>query len=265
MGDPRRIAHLSDLHFGREDPAAVLDLRRDLLDQRPDFVVVSGDLTQRARSAQFRLAVAFLQSLGSPWLAVPGNHDIPLDPIKRLTRPFHNYQRIVGPSRPPPHVEDDLTIFGLNTVLPWVWKGGLVRGHQLEHLATWSRLAGSRLRVVAAHHPFTRPEATGHSLVRGWSKAIQVMEESGVDVLLTGHQHVAGHSETRAFVAEGPHRLVVVRAGTSVSHRTRGTPNSYNVLRVDANAVHVEERRFVSGQFQATAVQDYPRLRRQPG
>ena len=80
-----RVAHLSDLHFGRHDPRVVEGLLRDLEDQRPDLVAVSGDLTQRAREREFDAGASFLRRLPCPWLAVPGNHDIPLfDVIRRL-------------------------------------------------------------------------------------------------------------------------------------------------------------------------------------
>src|SRR3954463_7318803 len=71
----RRLAHLSDLHFGRVDPAAVEGLVRSLEDARPDLIVVSGDFTQSARTGEFRAARAFLDRLPAPTFAVPGNHD----------------------------------------------------------------------------------------------------------------------------------------------------------------------------------------------
>jgi len=54
----RTLVHISDLHFGRVDNALLAPLRELIGDMRPDAVVVSGDLTQRARSAQFRQATA---------------------------------------------------------------------------------------------------------------------------------------------------------------------------------------------------------------
>jgi len=71
-----RIAHLSDLHFGAVDSKVVAGLAAELRADRPDLVVVSGDLTMGARPAEFRLARAFLDEVGAPALAVPGNHDL---------------------------------------------------------------------------------------------------------------------------------------------------------------------------------------------
>jgi 3',5'-cyclic AMP phosphodiesterase CpdA len=47
--DPmRKLAHISDLHFGRIDEEVVEALLVDLRGLGPDLIVVSGDLTQRA-------------------------------------------------------------------------------------------------------------------------------------------------------------------------------------------------------------------------
>ena len=60
------IVHLSDLHFGRVDPKIVAPLVRTVETAAPDLVVVSGDLTQRARGGQFREARRFLDRLTFP-------------------------------------------------------------------------------------------------------------------------------------------------------------------------------------------------------
>ena len=74
----RTLVHLSDLHFGRVDEALLEPLIESVRAAKPDVVVVSGDLTQRARTGQFRDAAAFLARLPSPQIVVPGNHDVPL-------------------------------------------------------------------------------------------------------------------------------------------------------------------------------------------
>lgn len=267
----RRVAHISDLHFGRHDPLVVESLRDDLDRVDAQVVAVSGDLTQRARRAEFTAAAQFLASLGRPVLVVPGNHDIPLHNLaRRLWSPFGRYQRLVQSDLSPTHLDDDLAILGLNTALALVWKGGMVRRGALERLKAWSAQAGSRTRLVVAHHPFSQPGTAeegghGHSLVRGWQGAVRAMEACRVDAVLTGHHHVAGHSESQAFAVGGPHRLVIVQAGTATSHRRRGEPNSYNLLHVDAGTLSVEQRRFTEGAFERGHVQAYPRHLHAPG
>jgi 3',5'-cyclic AMP phosphodiesterase CpdA len=87
----RTLIHLSDLHFGRTDPEIIEPLVAQVHELKPDLVVVSGDLTQRARSSQFKEARAFLNMLPQPQLVVPGNHDVPLFNVAaRLLQPLRN-------------------------------------------------------------------------------------------------------------------------------------------------------------------------------
>ena len=91
----RTIAHISDIHFGRIDPPIVEAIVADISSMSPSLVVISGDLTQRARAGQFRDAAAFLARLPKPQLVVPGNHDIPLfDVFSRFFSPLGNYRKI---------------------------------------------------------------------------------------------------------------------------------------------------------------------------
>ncbi|MFO1532560.1 MAG: metallophosphoesterase [Thermoplasmatota archaeon] len=257
----RRVAHLSDLHFGTEDPAVVAGLARDVAEVKADLVVVSGDLTQRAKRKEFAAAASFLRSLPAPFLAVPGNHDIPLYNVaRRLWSPFGRYRRLVSPELMPRYSDDELAVIGFNTSLEFVWKGGLVRRAQMAALQGWAAVAGHRLRVVFAHHPFSLPTGRrSHSLVRRSGDAMRVMEEVGVDLVLTGHHHIGGYSESRAFAAGGPHRVVIVSAGTAMSRRVRGDPNSYNLVHVDPGRIAVEERAWNGERFAARHVQTYPR------
>ena len=58
-----RLLQISDLHFGTEQPdvmAALLTLSNN---KKPDVLVVSGDITQRATAEQFKNAKAFCDSL----------------------------------------------------------------------------------------------------------------------------------------------------------------------------------------------------------
>lgn len=263
----RKVAHVSDLHFGTTDPAAVEALAQDLRDQGADLVVVSGDLTQRARQWQFVEARRFLDGLGIPWTAVPGNHDIPLfNVVRRAIHPFGRYRQFLHAELEPVSMDDEVATLGMNTVQPGLWKEGAVRRSSLRRLRRWSAEAGHRARIVFAHHPFTRPPASKEGLVRHWRESVQVMEDAGVDLVLTGHQHLFGHSETREHTIGGPHRLIVVRASTSTSRRRRGEPNGYNLLHIHRDRISVEGRSFQNGGFARSTLHDYRRIiGQQPG
>src|SRR5436305_1611751 len=112
----RTVLHLSDLHFNKVDPRkadALLDAARAL---GPDLVVISGDLTQRARSRQFIAARRFLDQLPKPQLVVPGNHDIPTWNIwKRVMDPLTHYRRYISNQLEPTFIDSELIAVGVNT------------------------------------------------------------------------------------------------------------------------------------------------------
>src|SRR4029453_11926234 len=111
-----RLAHVSDLHLGAEEPAAVAGLLADVAAQRVDQGLVSGDLTMRARRAKFRAAPALLDELGVPWVSVPGNHDLPLDLVlTRAFRPLRAYLRWICPEAEPLRLHDGVLVLGLST------------------------------------------------------------------------------------------------------------------------------------------------------
>lgn len=102
------LLHISDTHFGTEQPVMVEALIALAAQQGPEIVVLSGDITQRARPTQFRAAKAFVDRLGAPVLAIPGNHDIPLFNLwMRVTRPYANYTAVFGTDLWPMHSSPD--------------------------------------------------------------------------------------------------------------------------------------------------------------
>lgn len=136
----RRVAHISDLHFGRTDPAVVEALVAELNRDPPDLIVASGDFTMRARRKEYVAARAFLDRLTAPWIAVPGNHDIAY--FKLLTRffhPFGRYRRFIAKDTEPTFLDDEIAVVCLNTVRTWApetdWSQGKI---------TWRRSPAPR-------------------------------------------------------------------------------------------------------------------------
>jgi 3',5'-cyclic AMP phosphodiesterase CpdA len=198
--------------------------------------VLSGDITQRARPAQFRAARAFTDRLGVPVLAVPGNHDIPLfDLWTRLRRPYARHIAAFGDDLEPEHASPDLMVLCVNTTRPWRHKHGEVSGQQVERVARC--LAGAapgQLRVVVVHQPVavTRAEDVPDRL-RGHAAALERWAAAGADVLMGGHIHLP-----YVMALPGLARpMWAVQAGTAVSSRVRkGVPNSVNLLRWGADS-----------------------------
>lgn len=240
----RTIVHLSDLHFGRVDETVVEPLARKIEELAPEVVVVSGDLTQRARSEQFKEAREFLDSLPSPQIVVPGNHDVPLyNLFARFLQPLDNYRRYISEDLEPFHADEEIAVLGVNTARSLTIKDGRVNEEQVERIRQRLCPYGDHVtKIVVTHHPFDLPE--GHErnadLVGRAELAMQALAACGADLLLSGHLHTSrtGHTAKRYKIAG--HSALVVQAGTATSTRMRGEANSFNVVRVQHPHVNVE-------------------------
>ena len=128
----RTIAHISDLHFGRTDAVVVAGLREAVVAAQPDLVVVSGDLTQRARRHEFEEARDFLATLPEPQIVVPGNHDVPLyNAFARWLRPLARYRRYIGDETQALYTDDEITVLGINTARALTLKNGRINNSQV--------------------------------------------------------------------------------------------------------------------------------------
>jgi 3',5'-cyclic AMP phosphodiesterase CpdA len=262
----RRIAHISDLHFGTEDPRAVEGLLADLIAAKPDLVAISGDLTQRAKRREFAAARAFLDRVPFPRLVVPGNHDIPLYDIgRRFLRPLHRYRRYITDDMSPAFRDDEIAVLGINTARSATWKNGRISLEQIHGVRSALCSGGSSLfRIVVTHHPFL-PPPTGvpPQLVGRGAMALQVMQACAVDLLLAGHLHVVYSGDVRTYHVDVERSILVAQAGTAVSHRRRGEPNAYNLIDVDpgdGGKVTIDVRVWSEGIFQTGVTTGYQKV-----
>ena len=256
----RRIVHLSDLHFGHLRRETLGPLREAVFTARPHLVAISGDLTQRARKSQFQEAARFLESLPSPRIVVPGNHDVPFyNVLDRFLRPLHNYTRFVTDDLAPYYQDEEIAVAGINTARSLTFKGGRVNETQLEQIRErLCRLPDGVTKMGVTHHPFDFAENSHHTEVVGRAAmAMKVLAECGADVLLAGHGHTShiGHTATR-YKIEG-HSALVIQAGTATSTRERGERNSFNVVHVAHPHITVERFVWGSGGFVPGAREEF--------
>lgn len=263
----RALLHISDVHFGpqhlEDRAAAVLALVRA---REPDYVVISGDLTQRAKPHQFAAAKRFVTTIPCPTIAVPGNHDVPLYRIwERALSPFGAWRRHFSAELEPHVVDDEVCIVGVNTAFNVTLTGGrITRAQRRRVRALFEAAPRSAYRILVAHHNLVRPPelADVPAPLAGSVSALTVLHSSGVDMVLSGHVHQSYVAPIAvAGVDEGG---VIVCAGTTTSSRGRGIEQGASTchwIEIDPSTASVSFFRFDpdSSAFRQTAERSFPR------
>lgn len=247
----RKIAHLSDFHFGAHEPMVTADLVKSVRAEAPDLVVLSGDFTQRARRRQFEAARDFVNQLPEPKLVIPGNHDIPLfNIVARLFWPFSGYNKFIeslgvaGQS----YRDEEMAVIGLNTARRFTGKNGRISEEQVECVrAFFEELSEGVTRVLVTHHPLGQVASEVFvDLAFRSELALPRVVEAGTQMLLSGHHHrcLSGTIEE----TEDQEQALIVYAGTANSTRTReGDGNTYNLIMIEGHDIEVRVMRWVPG------------------
>ena len=251
----RTLVHLSDLHFGRVDAALIAPLTALIGEIAPDVLVVSGDLTQRAKSAEFIAARAFLDTLPAPQIVVPGNHDISLhNLLDRFLRPLAKFTRHISSDLEPFYLDTEIAVAGVNTARSLTIKDGRINAQQMARLRErLAQVPPEVVKVIVTHHPFDLPHAyDDDELVGRADAALQTFASCGADLLLAGHLHASHAGTTAARYRIDGYAALAVQAGTATSTRGRGETNSFNVIRIASRQIAIdrmawaaEENRFV--------------------
>jgi len=260
-----RILHLSDLHFGaRDDPAIHEAIGAFVARTQPELIVATGDLTHRGRPAQHDRAAAFLRGLGTPVVAVPGNHDIPYSFPARFTRPWREFDR-VWETTEPVYSTEAVHLVGVNSVRPWRHQSGGVGDPQLTRVAR--RLADApagALRVVALHHQLIgAPWRTRKKPVARRNHVLAGFVDGGAELILGGHIHQGTVSERHEFeVLDSDARGVVISIAPGLGrprpHR-RGEACGCVAYRADDESLTVETSIWRGGEWELTAARTFPR------
>lgn len=227
-----RLFHVSDVHFGREDPAAIDWFDTLARDERPDAVVMTGDLTMRARRREFEEGLEWLESLDRPVTVEVGNHDLPyFNLFARFFTPYARFdavERIIEKPLDLPGV----AIVPLKTTARAQWRFNWSKGHVSrpalqEALALVEAVPKGKLIFIACHHPLIEPHTHMSAQTHRGAEALEALAKAGIDAVLTGHVH--DPFDIAHQVAGRTVRLI--GAGT-LSERTRDMPPSFNEIRV---------------------------------
>ena len=237
------LLHLSDLHFGTERLECIRAIQKFCVEQQPEVVVVSGDLTQRAKFREFLACKQFLESLKTPYFVVPGNHDIPLYHLwKRAFQPFGLYQLFFG-SLENTFATQHFYLIGMNSIRRRYHTRGSISLAQIQKVDQQLMQApANKLKIIVSHQPFYTDNenhhlkdcpALGQFAIREWG-------QHQLYALLHGHLHlVAVYDLNQEFALNLQHPVYEVHAGTATSKRLhKNTPNSFNVIRNDGSFQH---------------------------
>lgn len=240
------LLHCSDVHFGPPHLPRVAEGLLELIDgQRPDLVVISGDLTQRAKPRQFQEARRFVDRIQVPTLVVPGNHDVPMYRVwERVFNPFGAYRSHFSRELEPVYQDREMLVIGINTAFNWTIKGGRVTSRRLREVGELLAAAPpGQFRVVVPHHDLIPPPGVSRRRVLANARrAMELFSAAGVDLVLSGHQHQTYIGTSEELYPRGRSPVIVVHSGTTTSSRGRGGErhrNTCNRIEFDARSLVV--------------------------
>jgi 3',5'-cyclic AMP phosphodiesterase CpdA len=264
----RQILHVSDVHFGplhrTEAAEALLAL---VAERRPDLVVISGDLTQRAKPEQFRQARAWVDQLQAPSLAVPGNHDVPMYRVwERALVPYGAYRRWFSEEMEPTFTDDELHVIGVNSAHNWTTKHGRITRKRLGSLtAELAVVPPGRCKLIVVHHPLIPPPNFGLQRVALHAQeAVELFATAGVELVLSGHEHQSYWGRSEDFYTFGRQPFLLLNSGTSSSSRGRRAERAMstgNWLRIDEGSITIDHLRFEPDlqRFMTASTHRFPR------
>lgn len=269
----RELLHISDIHFGPHHLPEVTDGVHGLIAHRePDLVVISGDLTQRAKVQQFEQARAFVDRIPVPTLTVPGNHDVPMYRVwERLFAPYGVYRKHFAEDMEPMFEDEEMVVIGVNTAWNFTVKDGRATSASLRKLARRLRDApAGKSRVVVVHQQLVPPPRFDtQRVLLGAAEMVQVLREGKADLVLSGHLHQTWIGDTEAYYPSGGAPVLLVHAGTTTSDRGRGKEkrrNTCNWIRLREDTLEICHLGWspTAGRFLEESRHLYPRHHLQP-
>jgi 3',5'-cyclic AMP phosphodiesterase CpdA len=239
-----RIVHLSDSHFGTTSDEKLMAIETSIRELKPDLILLSGDITQRAKVREFNAAREFLDRFsGTPIISTPGNHDISLTNFfERLLYPYRRYSTIL---KHPPEArwrKGDVEVVCMNSTSRFRHKDGALNAIELSRLN--ERSDGVKFRVAVFHHPMdcARP-SDQKNIIEGSERIAAKLQAEDIDLVVGGHIH-------DPLMTLSTHRypgraFVISVAGTCLSSRTRyGVPNSFSVYDIEGSQLGVHRYDF---------------------
>lgn len=243
-----KIAHLADVHFGRIASCGIVEaLLADVESVEAGLVIISGDLTQRARKREYEQAAMLLRSFTAPVLVVPGNHDVYAwwHPFHRLASPFGRFRRYICDDLSPTFTNDEVSVLGIPSAHGWTIQRGWCRASARRRIGSF--FAGQpegKFRILVVHHPLAAGTIGAEDVALGGARTLRAAAAANVGLVLSGHWHLS-HAEMVSGYGGAP--FVVAITGTATSDRWRapqGRLNQYQVIEVLPERIVIEARHY---------------------
>jgi len=269
------LAHLSDLHFGRDADLDQIDALEALIPSlQPDAVVISGDISQRARHGELQAARRFTMSMrrAAPTLVIPGNHDVewwrsPFG-ILGTARRYRKYRLYFGTDLTPTLELPGAVLASVLTShgvafgsMTWNLNDMAVKGHLPDAEAgrvtrILAQAPPDAVRVVVMHHNLLRGAISGRMGLARWSRAQELLKQTGAELVLCGHDHQEGCGQVE-------NAFVVGTAGTHTDRCRGDRASAWNLVSIDASSINIQHYRWDSGAKQFLP-SDLERFARRP-
>lgn len=243
-----KIAHLADVHFGRIANCGIVEaLLADVESVEADLVIVSGDLTQRARKREYEQAAMLLRSFTAPVLVVPGNHDVYAwwHPLHRLVAPLGRFRRYICDDLSPTFTNEEVSVLGITSARGWTIQRGWCGASARRRVGSF--FAGQpegKFRILVVHHPLAAGGIGAEDVALGGARTLRAAVMAHVGLVLSGHWHLS-HAERISGFGGAP--LVVAVTGTATSDRWRAPQerlNQYQVIEVLPEHIVIEARHY---------------------
>ncbi|MGH6892998.1 MAG: metallophosphoesterase family protein [Dongiaceae bacterium] len=242
--------------------ARVLDLMlSDIASQTIDHVAVTGDLINISLPREFENAAHWLRRLGpsDKVTVIPGNHDayVAVPQSEGIGR-WRDYMTDLAWERTDTAAAVDsfpfvrrvgpLALIGVSTAVPmppFVAAGKLGAAQLTALRGILTQLRNSAFRVVLIHHPPFPGGAYRRKALLDAKEFVDVLRESGAELVLHGHTDVAGLGRIGQTPVIGVPSASAVRSG----HKDAAAYNLYRISQVDRDwKVGVEIRGLSSDQ-----------------
>lgn len=224
------IAHISDIHMGGHDfkKDTFIEAVNEINLLNPDFIILTGDLTDEGYYDQFKKVVEYLDMFDAPLFAVPGNHD-----GRNLGN--ESFEEFIGEESWELEGVDNAVVIGLNSSLPDVNEGSIGKPQQL-----WLEkqlddcVINDKFSIVAFHHHIIPIPKTGRerNVLLDAGDVLKILVDHEVDMVLVGHKHVPNIWKMN--------NTLIINAGSISSKKLRGKDvNSYNIYEIDDDSIRV--------------------------